>query len=87
VVAVIWLLVSAVIVGVVVLLLVALIVLVGPSPQEEESELKAAVAVHEVHQRFELAQFKSELRRDAARVRRELSHDLDRLDRRERRLR
>jgi hypothetical protein len=46
---------------------------------------QAAAALYVIRRRFDVFQFKVEVRRDAARVRRQLVAELNELDRRERR--
>lgn len=78
----IWLL-PALMVAAVVVALVALWLDGGESPKSAAS-YRAQVELHAVHRRFDVAQAKSEIRRDAADARRELRDELDGLSRRRR---
>jgi hypothetical protein len=83
VVAVIWLL-LAVVVAVVVVALVVVARDDGQSPKNAAS-YQARVKLHGIRTRQEVAQIKSEIRRDAAQARRELRAELHGLSKRERR--
>jgi hypothetical protein len=48
----------------------------------DSASYQTMVELHGIRRRLEVAQFKAELRRDAAELRRELRGELDRLDRR-----
>jgi hypothetical protein len=51
--------------------------------QTEDETVQVTVALHRVRRRMQLAQFKVELRRDAAEQRRKLDRELREFDRRE----
>ncbi len=72
-----------VIVGVVVVVLVAL-ALGYDNAQKSAVSYRTMVELHDVHRRFDVAQVKSELRRDGADARRVLRGELRRLDERDR---
>lgn len=75
----IWLLVIAVVV------VVAVLALGRTAVPTDEASRDVAVALHAIHRRIEGALLRSEIRRDAAHVRRELRDELGERDRRERR--
>ncbi|HEV3340354.1 MAG TPA: hypothetical protein VG125_08350 [Pirellulales bacterium] len=74
----IWLVVGVVLVVVVVLMLAGL-----DSPSHAASD-RASVNLHGIRKQQEVAQVKSEIRRDAAKMRRQLRGELSELDKRER---
>jgi hypothetical protein len=61
---------------VVVLVLLALIVITHVPPPDQKT-YRALVELHGIRRRLELARFKSQVRGDAARARRELRDDLE----------
>ena len=69
----IWLIVILVLV---ILVLVWHISMHADQPAWDESSYRAAVGLHAIRRRLEVAQVKSELRRDAATLRRELRDEL-----------
>lgn len=54
----------------------------GSKPKTDHSTYQAIVGLHTIRRRLEVAQVKTELRRDAAQIRRELRAELDGWDRR-----
>jgi hypothetical protein len=48
----------------------------------DEGDYQAMVELHRIRRRFDVSQFKSEVRRDAADARRELRDELSEMDRR-----
>jgi hypothetical protein len=72
----------------VIFLVVAAVLLAGwliwrhGNPRSDEGTYQVIVALHLIRRRLDVSQFKIELRRDAARLRRELRDELDKRDRR-----
>jgi len=54
------------------------------NPKLNEGAYRVAVGLYAIRRRFDVSQFKVELRRDAADRRRQLRYELDELDKRER---
>jgi len=70
---------------------IAVVVLAGgclawrwSNPKPDEGTYQAMVELHGIRRRLDVSQFKGEVRRDAADLRRELRGELSELDRRER---
>lgn len=53
-----------------------------PSPFDSEDEVRAALELHEIRRRIEVAQARAGIRRDADDLRRRLNEELAQLDRR-----
>lgn len=54
------------------------------APPTHEDDCRTMVELHGISRRFQVAQFKVDLRREAAAIRRQLSAELDEAERRER---
>jgi hypothetical protein len=54
----------------------------GSKPKADQSTYQAIVGLHAIRRRLEVAQVRTELRRDAAQMRRELRAELDGRERR-----
>lgn len=69
-----------IIVAVVVLVCVGALVFGGPATPRDAAYFRAAVELHGIRRRQEVAQFKSEVRRDVAQARRELRQEISDLN-------